>query len=132
MAYEYAHTVRVISMDGKMPEMPVDTWMGYSWGQWQGDTLVVQTRGFNGNTWFDRAGNFHSDQLQVTERFTPVDTNVLTYEATMTDSKTFTRPWTISMPLYRRVEKNAQLLEYNCVSLTEDMRYGPLLELAPK
>lgn len=132
MAYEYDHAVRVISVDGKAPEMPVDTWMGYSWGQWEGDTLVVQTRGFNGNTWFDRAGNFHSDQLQVTERFTPAGTNVLTYEATMTDPKTFTRPWTISMPLYRRLEKNAQLLEYNCVSLTEDMRYGPLLELAPK
>lgn len=132
MAYEYDHAVRAISMDGKVPEMPVDTWMGYSWGQWQGNTLVVQTRGFNGNTWFDRAGNFHSDQLQVTERFTPADTNVLTYEATMTDPSTFTRPWTISMPLYRRLEKNAQLLEYNCVSLTEEMRYGPLLELAPK
>ena len=119
-------------MDGKVPEMPVDTWMGYSTGRWEGDTLVVETKGFNGNTWFDRAGNFHSDRLQVTERFTPAGPNVLTYEATMTDPTVFTRPWKISMPLYRRLEKNAQLLEYNCVALTEEMRYGPLLKGAPK
>jgi hypothetical protein len=106
--------------------------MGDSRGRWEENTLVVDVIHFNDQTWFDRAGNFHSDQLQVTERFIPADANVLTYEATMTDPQTFTRPWTISMPLYRRREKNAQLLEYNCVSLTEDMRYGPLLELAPK
>jgi hypothetical protein len=128
MAYEYAKAVRVISMDGKAPEMPVDTWMGYSTGRWDGDTLVVDTKGFNDRTWFDRAGNYHSDQLQVIERFTLSNANVLMYQATMTDPKTFSRPWTISMPLYRHVEKNAQLLEYNCVALTEEMRYGPLLK----
>jgi len=131
MASEYDATSRVISMDGKEPDAPVDTWMGYSWGHWEGDSLVVNTKGFNDRTWFDRAGNFHSEDLKVTEKFTPVSENVLTYSATMTDPKTFSRPWTITMPLYKHLEKNAQILEYNCVEMTEERRYSPLLKLTP-
>lgn len=131
MAYEYDGAGRVIKLAGKPPEMPVDTWMGYSVGRWEGDALVIETKGFNDRTWFDRAGNFHSDQLQVTERFTPISADALNYEATMVDPKVFTRPWKISMPLYRRLEKNLQILEYNCVELTNELRYAPLLKFTP-
>jgi len=104
----------------------IQFWMGWSFGRWDGDTLVVDVTGFTDQTWFDRAGNFHSDELHVVERYTPLDADHLTYEATIEDPKTFTRPWKISMPLYRRVEKNAQLLEYICVEYAEELMYGHL------
>jgi hypothetical protein len=86
--------------------------------------LVVDAKGFNDATWFDRAGDFHSDGLHVIERYTPLGRDVMQYEATIEDSKTFTRPWKISMPLYRHVEKNAQLLEFKCVEFVEELMYG--------
>jgi hypothetical protein len=132
MAHEYAGTVRTISMDNKEPEMPVDTWMGYSWGRWEGDTLVVESKGFNDQSWLDRAGNFHSEQLHVVERFTPRSADTMMYQVTLTDPAVYSKPWTMRMPLYRRVDPNVQILEYNCVHLTEDMRYSPLLEPAKK
>ena len=128
MAFDYDLTTRIVPLGGKPPEMPVDTWMGYSTGRWEGDTLVIETKGFNDSTWFDRAGNFHSDQLVVVERVSPLTADAITYEATMTDPKVFTRPWTISMPLYRRLDKGVQLLDYNCVELTEEYRYSSLLK----
>jgi len=128
MAYSYDSAARIINLDGKPPEMPVDTWMGYSWGRWEGDALVIETKGFNDRTWFDRSGNFHSDQLEVVERFTPLTADAITYEATMTDKAVFSRPWKISMTLYRHLDRNAQLLEYNCIRMTEELRYGPLLK----
>ena len=88
--------------------------------------LVVDVTAFNDQTWFDRAGNFHSEALHVVERYTPVSRDVLHYEATIEDPKVFTRPWKMSMPLYRRVEKNAQLLEYKCVEFVEELMYGHL------
>ena len=130
MAYEYDGAGRTISMDGKEPGMPVDTWMGYSWGRWEGDTLVVESKGFNDRTWLDRAGNFHSEQLHLVERFTPRSGDVLMYEATLTDPAVYSRPWKMSMPLYRRVDPNMQILEFNCVHMTEELRYGPLLQSA--
>jgi hypothetical protein len=130
MAYEYAGATRTINMDGKQPDMPVDTWMGYSWGRWDGESLVVETKGFNDSTWLDRSGNFHSDQLHVVERFTPRSPDVLMYEATLTDPGVYSRPWKISMPLYKRAEANAQILEYNCVPMTEELRFGPLVDAA--
>lgn len=126
IAYEYASASRSIPITNKKPETPVDTWMGYSYAHWDGDTLVVDTSGFNDQTWFDRAGDFHSEALHVEERFTRVDTNVLMYEATIDDPKVFTRAWKIRMPLYRRVEENAQLLEFKCVEFVEDLMYGHL------
>jgi hypothetical protein len=125
MAYEFASASRTIYMDSKS-ESPADTWMGWSLGHWEGDTLVIDVRSFNDKTWFDRAGNYHSDALHVTERYTPVDATHLQYEATIEDPKVFTRPWKISLPLYRRVEKNAQLLEYKCVEFVEELMYGQL------
>jgi hypothetical protein len=125
MAYEYASADRVINM-GKPVEAAVDTWMGTANGRWDGETLVVDNTGFNDKTWFDRSGNFHSDQLHVIERFTLMDPDHIQYEATIDDPQTFTRPWKVSMPLYRRVEKNAQLVDFKCVEYAEELLYGDL------
>jgi hypothetical protein len=125
MAYEYAGATRTISMD-KAPPSPADSWMGDSAGHWEGDTLVVDVTSLNDETWFDRAGNFHSDALHVVERYTPLNPDALTYEATIEDPKVFSRPWKMSMPLYRRLEKNAQLLEFKCVEFVEELMYGHL------
>jgi hypothetical protein len=125
MAYEYASASRVIKM-GKVEPPPVDTWMGQSAGRWEGDTLVVDVTGLNDQTWFDRAGNFHSEALHVVERFTPVSLDVLDYQVTIEDPKVFTRPWKIQMPLYRRHDKGAQLLEFKCVEFVEELMYGDL------
>jgi hypothetical protein len=123
-AYEYAGAVRNIYLKDPGPA-PVDSWMGQAVGRWEGETLVIENTGFNDQTWFDRAGNFHSNALKVTERFTPEGEN-LRYEATMDDPETFTRAWKISMPLYRRLEKDAQLLEFKCVEFSEELLYGDL------
>ena len=125
MAYEYMGALRTISM-GTPEDPPADTWMGWSYGSWDGDTLVIDSRGFLEYTWFDRAGNYHSDALHVVERLTPASPYHLLYEATIEDPKVFTRPWKMSFPLYRRVEKNVQLLDFNCVEFTEEMMYGRL------
>jgi hypothetical protein len=125
IAYEFAGATRTIHMD-TVGDSPSPTWMGWSRGRWDGDTLVVEVTDFNEDTWFDRAGNFHSDALKVTERFTPQSPDHLMYQATIEDPKVFTRPWTIRMPLYRRVESNKQLLEYKCVEFVEELMYGHL------
>jgi len=125
MAYEFASAARTIYMDSKA-ESPVDTWMGWSHGRWEGETLVVDVTSFNDQTWFDRAGNFHSDALHVIERYTAIGPHALRYEVTIEDPKVFTRPWKMSMPLYRRLEPNAQLLEFKCVEFVEELIYGPL------
>jgi hypothetical protein len=100
--------------------------MGYSLGHWEGDTLVVEVTDQMPDTWLDSSGNFHSEELKVTERYTPMGENHIDYEATIEDPQIFTRPWTIKMPLYRRIEKNAQILEYKCVPFAEDAVYGHL------
>ena len=125
MSYEYAGAVRVINM-GAATKAPADSWMGWSNGHWEGDTLVVDVTSQNDQTWLDRAGNFHSDELHVVERYTPRSADTLNYEATIEDPKVFSRPWKISMPLYRRVEKNSRLLEYKCVEFAEELLYGNL------
>jgi hypothetical protein len=123
--YEYASSNRIVHMD-KPSEPPVDSWMGWSNGKWDGNTLVIEVTGNNDQTWFDRAGNHHSDALKVTERYTLMGENHINYEATIEDPKTFTKPWQIRMPLYRRMEANAQLLEYKCVEFSEELLYGDL------
>ena len=125
IAYEFAGASRTIYMDNP-PSSPFDTWMGHSVGHWEGDTLVVDVTSFNDQTWFDRAGNFHSDALHVVERYTPLSRDALTYEVIIEDPKVFSRPWKMSMPLYRRLEKNAQLLEFKCVEFVEELMYGHL------
>ena len=131
IAYEYADAVRPINM-GKPREAPADTWMGWSNGHWEGDTLVVDVTGFNDQTWFDRAGDFHSDALHVVERYTLVNRDRLNYEATIEDPQVFSRPWKIGMPLYRHAEKDARLMEFKCAEFTEELLYGHLRKKASK
>jgi hypothetical protein len=125
IAYEYATSNRVINM-GKPKEAAVDTWMGNSNGHWEGNTLVVDVTGLNGQSWFDRSGNFMSDNVHIVERYTLSDADHINYEATIEDNTLFTRPWKISIPLYRRKEKNAQLNEFKCVEFAEELIYGNL------
>ena len=123
VAYEYAGAVRDIYLEDRGPA-PVDSWMGQSDGRWEGDTLVVTVTGQNDQTWFDRAGSHHSNQLVVEERYTLVGSRHIQYEATMEDPEVFTEPWTIRMPLYRRVEENARLMDFKCVEFVEELIYG--------
>src|SRR5436190_22437927 len=123
MAYEYAGAVRNIYLRDPGPP-PIDSWMGQSVARWDGDTLVVDSNGFNDSTWFDRAGNFHSDKMKVSERYTRTAPDVISFEATIDDPVTFTKPWKMSMPLYRRAERNAQLLDFKCVEFVEELLYG--------
>ena len=123
IAYEFTSATRIIRMDWKQ-NAPTDSWMGWSRGRWEGDALVVDVTGQREETWFDRAGNFHSDALHVVERYTPVSPYHMMYEATIEDPNIFTRPWKISVPLYRRMEKNLQLLEFKCVPFTEELLFG--------
>jgi hypothetical protein len=125
MVFEFANAQRTIHLT-KMEEYPNVLWMGYSTGHWEGDTLVVNVTDFTDATWFDRSGNFHSDALKVTERYTPMGRDAIRYEATIEDPQVFTRPWKISMPLYRRLEANAQLTDFRCVEMVEETLYGHL------
>jgi hypothetical protein len=123
--YEFASANRIVHMSNPT-EAPVDSWMGWSNGRWEGDTLVIEVTGNNDQTWFDRAGNHHGVALKVTERYTPMGENHIQYEATIEDPETFSRPWKVSMPLYKRLEPNAQLLEFKCVEFSEELLYGDL------
>ena len=123
--YEYAHATRHLFMNSPHPKGPIEWWMGDSRGTWQGDTLVVDVVHFNDQTWFDRAGNHHSEMLHVVERYTPLGPNHINYEVTVEDPSVFTRPWKMSMPLYRRLDSNMQLLDYECSSFDEAFRTGP-------
>jgi len=125
MTFAFSNAARVIHMNA-VEGPPDDTYMGHSVGRWEGDTLVVDVRNFNGKNWFDRAGNHHSDALHLVERFTPLGPDAIRYDVTIEDPKVFTRPWTISMPLYRRLEPNATVLDYNCIDFAEEFMYGNL------
>ena len=114
MAYEFAHAARTVFLDGTPHLEDLDFWMGDGRGRWDGDTLVVNTVSLGDQTWFDQAGNFHSDALTLVERFTPLDTSHLDYEVALDDTKVFTRPWRMRMTIYRRLEKNLELLDYEC------------------
>jgi hypothetical protein len=125
MIFEYANAQRTIHLT-KMEPYPNVLWMGYAVGHWEGDTLVVDVSDFTDGIWFDRAGDFASDQLHVIERYSLAGKDVIHYEATIEDPQVFTRPWKISMPLYRRVDPNAQLMDFRCVSMVEETIYGHL------
>jgi hypothetical protein len=125
MAFEFSNAARTIHLDTVEPP-PDDTYMGHSVARWEGNTLVVDVTHFNGETWLDRAGNFHGLEARITERFTPLTRDAIQYEVTIEDPKTFTRPWTYSMPLYRRLEPNMELLEYRCIEFVEEFLWGNL------
>jgi len=126
LAYEFASASRIVYMDRADWEAPVDSWMGHNLGHWEGETLVIDVTAQMPDTWFDAAGNHHSSQMSVQERYTALSENHLMYEATITDPETFTEPFTIRMPLYRRIEENMQLLEFKCVEFAEELMYGHL------
>jgi hypothetical protein len=129
MVFSYANTGRTIYMD-KVEPPPIDTGMGFSQGRWEGDTLVSEVNRFRSETWLSRAGDWHTDEMKVTERFTPAgnlnDMFAIWYEATIEDPKVFTRPWKIRMPLYRRIEPDAQIMEFRCHEFTEELVFGHL------
>ena len=125
IAYEFDHTSRIVYMT-EVGESPVDNWMGHSRGHWDGDTLVVDVTSNIGDTWFDRSGNFHSGQMHVTERWTRTGLDHINYEATIDDPEVFTEPWTMSFPLYRRVEENVEINEFRCVEFAEPFLLGTL------
>ena len=125
IAYEFAHASRIVHMTD-VGESPVDTWMGHSRGRWDGDTLVVDVTSQVADTWFDRAGNFHSADMRITERWTRTGIDHIHYEATIDDPEVFTRPWTMRFPLYRRVEADAAIHEFRCVEFAEPFILGTL------
>ena len=120
IASEFGHATRTIYTNGTSHYKDAAFWMGDSRGRWEGETLVVDVANFNAETWLDMSGNFHGEQMRVVERFTRVAADELRYEATITDPETFTRPWTIRMPLYLHREPEAQLFEYECHVYLED------------
>lgn len=126
MAYEFASASRIVYMNRPDFVAPVLSWMGHSLGRFEGDSLVIDVTDQMPDTWFDHAGNHHTDALRVTERYTHIGPNTLMYEATLEDPNVYTRPWTVRFPLYRRLDDNMQLLEFKCVEFTEEMIYGHL------
>jgi hypothetical protein len=124
-SYEYAGAVRNIHLTDPGPP-PLDSWMGQSVGRWEGDTLVITVTGLSDQSWFDRAGNHHSEALHVVERYTMATPDHMLYEATIEDPKVFTRPWTIAMPLYRHVNPDARLQQFKCTEFVEELMYGHL------
>ena len=131
MVYPFDATNRVINMTDHS-EPPIDTWMGKSDGTWEGNVLMVTTTGQNEKSQFDRAGNFHTNQLKVTERFNLLDSTHIRYQATLEDPKTFSRPWTIEMILYRLIDDNAQIFEHKCVPFADKLLYSDLMHLQPQ
>jgi hypothetical protein len=122
MLYEYVHVFRNVRLDSEHPPGPIQWWMGDSRGHWDGDTLVVDVIHFTDRTWLDRSGNYHSSNLHVVERYTPMGPDHIWYEATLEDPEVYSQPWTIAMPLYRRKEANTQILEYECYAYTEALK----------
>ena len=123
ITYEFAGADRNVYLQDPGPAQ-VDSWMGQSVGHWEGDTFVVEVAGFTGQAWFDRAGNHHSYAMTVEERYTMIDRDHIMYEATMTDPNTFSRPWTIQLPLYRNIEDGARIGVFKCVEFVEELLYG--------
>lgn len=123
ISYEFAGAVRDIYFKDPGPA-ETDSWMGQSFGKWEGDTLVVTVTGLNDQTWFDRSGTHHSNQMTVVERYTMTTLNHIRYEATITDPEVFTGPWKISLPLYRRMEPDAKLMDFRCVEFVEELMFG--------
>ena len=121
--YQFADAVRDIYLDDPGPSS-VDSWMGWSVGHWEGDTLVVDVTGQNNRTWLDRAGSHHSEQIHVVERYTLLGPNHIQYEATIEDPVVLTEPFTIRLPLYRRIEDNARILDFKCVEFVEELLFG--------
>ncbi len=116
MTFEYDHAVRHVYLNSEHLKGPLEFWIGDSRAKWDGDTLVVDVLHFNEETWFDSVGNYHSNELHLVERYSFIDRDHLNYEVTVEDPNVFSRPWKMSMPIYRRIDKNIQVLDYECHS----------------
>jgi hypothetical protein len=127
MLFEYVHATRNVFMDTPHPKGPIEWWMGDSRGRWEGDVLVVDVVHFTNQTWFDRSGNHHSEALHLVERYSLTGPDHINYEVTVEDPKVFTRPWKMTMPLYRRKEAGPQILDFECYTFGEDgaLSFGP-------
>src|SRR5687767_13806428 len=111
--YEAVHSYRQIFTDGRtVPEDPNPAWFGYSVGRWEGDSFVVETRGFNNNVWLDNWGKPATSALRVTERFRRQDVGHMEVEMTIDDPKAYTRPWTVVLPL--ELVPDSEIIEYIC------------------
>ena len=117
-----AHVWRNIWLDGRQqPKDPNPTYLGYSTGKWEGDTLVVDTMGFNVRTWLDAAGHGHGEKLHVIERFTRSDSNTLRVEATIEDPECYTKPWTAVT--FATWYANQEVMEYICQENNRDLKH---------
>lgn len=122
-AYQFAGAARIINLEDHQ-EAAIDSWMGVSNAHFDGDTLVVEVSGFNGQAWLDRAGNHASYGLKVEERYTFAGPDAIDYEATLTDPQTYSRPWKVAFRLYRHADPHEHLMEFKCVPFTEELLYG--------
>jgi hypothetical protein len=122
IVYEYVHAQRLVYTDGSPHRPDLQFYMGDSRGHWEGNTLVVDVTDLNDMTWFDRVGNYHSEEMHVVERYTKIGPDHMRYEATIEDPKVFTRPWKMEMMLYRHKEPNAQVFDYQCFAFDHDKK----------
>ena len=130
MLYEPDTFFRQIFMDGrKHPDDPQPSYLGSSVGRWEGDSLVVETVGFNDRGPLDAMGHRHSDAMRVTERWTFVDQNTLDYKATVDDPKVYTKPWTIGVT-HTRNAPGSELMEYAGVEGDADAREAEAISRA--
>jgi len=130
--YEYLHNQRVISTNPRSHLEGIDFWLGDSVARWEGGTLVIDVTNLGDKTWLDSARHMHSDELHVVERYTRTGPNTITYEATLEDPKTYTRPWTIKMPLHRNTEPGFELREQECTEGDDGRAIHPRYRPAPE
>lgn len=124
LLFQFSHRARTIHTNGSVhPPAGIGFWFGDSRAHWEGDALVVSVTDFNGETWLDRAGNFHSDQLHVTEKWEFIDANTIQYSATLSDPAVYQQPWTLEVLLHRHREPGFQLIENTCYTLGYDDYY---------
>jgi hypothetical protein len=125
LVHQFGHQVRTIHTNGTQHPVEKDQefWLGDSRGHWDGDTLIVDVTDFNDRTWLDRAGDYHSTDLHVVEKWRFVDRDTISYEATVEDPQVYVKPWTINVLLNRRRDKNFELIEDYCFTLRYDKFY---------